>query len=64
MIIRTKQIEVRERSAPMSLHFEDTDPVAECHLEDCKWRGHGDSLNDAVQAWTGHLASKHSADWE
>jgi hypothetical protein len=57
-------IVVRERSAPMSLHFSDADPVAECHVRDCRWHGHGDSLNDAVTAWTAHLTAKHREDWE
>jgi hypothetical protein len=64
VIIQTRQIEVREGAAPMSLHFEDVDPVAECHVKDCRWHGHGDSVNDAVLAWTAHLAAKHAEDWE
>lgn len=60
----TATIEVREGSAPMSLHFNDADPVAECHVADCKWHGHGDSLNDAVTAWTKHLTAEHRNDWE
>ena len=57
-------IVVKERSAPMSLYFDDADPVAECHVKDCRWHGHGDSLNDAVTAWTSHLARDHRGDWE
>lgn len=63
-IIMTRRIEVRERSAPMSLHFDDADPVAECHVRDCQWHAHGDSLNDAVTAWTTHLTRVHRRDWE
>jgi hypothetical protein len=55
---------VKEGSAPMSLHFDDADPVAECHVKECRWHGHGDSLNDAVTAWTAHLARDHRGDWE
>ena len=57
-------IQVRERSAPMSLHFSDCDPVAECHVLACCWHGHGDSLNDAVTAWTKHLTAEHREDWD
>ena len=57
-------ITVPARSAAMSLHFDDADPVAECHLAGCKWHAHGDSLNDAVLAWTKHLTATHSGDWE
>lgn len=64
MIIQTEQIEVRKGSAPMSLHFDDMDPTAECHIKACRWHGHGDSVNDAVLAWTAHLAAKHRGDWE
>ena len=78
MIIQTRQVEVREGSAPMSLHFDDADPVAECHVVvknrelsarygepvQCRWHAHGDSVNDAVLAWTGHLAAQHRGDWE
>jgi hypothetical protein len=63
-MIQTTTITVRERSAPMSLHFDDADPVAECHVAGCAWHGHGDSVNDAVLAWTGHLSAKHSSEWE
>lgn len=62
-IIQTEQIEVRKGSAPMSLHFEDSDPVAECHVAGCRWHGHGDSLRDAVTAWSAHLAAEHAKDW-
>lgn len=47
----------------MTLHFEDADPVAVCATGDCQWSGHGDSINDAVTAWTAHLADKHRDDW-
>lgn len=57
-------ITVREGSAPMSLHFDDADPVAECHVGECRWHGHGDSLNDAVTAWTRHLTTSHRNEWE
>src|ERR1035441_7712037 len=60
----TVSIEVPKGSAPMSLHFSDADPVAECHLAGCRWHGHGDSVNDAVLAWTKHLSTEHSNDWE
>lgn len=63
-IIRTECIEVRFRSAPVSLHFDDADPVAECHVRGCHWHAHGDSLNDAVLAWTKHLSDKHRKDWD
>lgn len=63
-IISVRQIEVREGSAPMTLHFEDVDPVAECHVKDCRWHAHGDSLQDAVTAWVRHLAAVHSQEWE
>lgn len=48
----------------MSLHFEDADPVANCHVKDCQERFHGDSVNDAVLAWTKHLSQKHVTDWD
>lgn len=57
------QIQVREKSAPMSLHFSDADPVAECHLPGCRWHGHGDSLRDAVRSWLDHLVNEHAYDW-
>jgi hypothetical protein len=38
----------------MTLEFDDADPVATC---ECGWHGHGDSINDAVLAWTKHLTS-------
>ena len=60
----TITIEVPRGSAPMSLHFSDADPVAECHIAGCRWYGHGDSVNDAVLAWTKHLSAEHSNDWE
>ena len=63
-MIQTATIEVRERSAPMSLHFDDADPVAECHVADCRWHGHGDSLRDATNAWVDHLAAQHREDWD
>ena len=51
-------------SAAMSLHFDDADPVAVCHVGTCRWHAHGDSVNDAALAWTRHLAAVHSRDWE
>ena len=48
----------------MTLHFEDVDPVATCRVGDCGWDAHGDSVNDAVLAWTAHLADKHRMDWD
>lgn len=56
-------IQVPEKSAPMSLHFSDTDPVTECHLPGCRWHGHGDSIRDAVDAWLKHLVGEHAYDW-
>jgi hypothetical protein len=47
----------------MSLGFSDADPVAYCHVRQCQWHGQGDSVNDAVLAWTAHLTSVHKADW-
>lgn len=38
--------------AQMELTFDDADPVAYCA---CGWHTHGDSVNDAVLAWTSHL---------
>ena len=64
MIIQVEHIEVRKGSAPMSLHFDDSDPVAECHVKGCRWHAHGDSLRDATDAWVSHLATKHRGDWE
>jgi hypothetical protein len=60
----TTTVAVRERSAPMSLHFDDIDPVAECHVAGCKWHGHGDSVRDAANAWVDHLAAAHPRDWD
>ena len=60
----TMEINVPKGSAAMSLHFSDADPVAECHVGTCRWHGHGDSLNDAVTAWTKHLTAEHRNDWE
>ena len=47
----------------MTLHFDDADPVATCMVKDCGWHAHGDSINDAVLAWTAHLTAKHRGDW-
>jgi hypothetical protein len=63
-VIRTRTVTVRERSAPMTLHFDDIDVVATCHVGECHWHSHGDSVNDAVRAWTKHLSEKHSSEWE
>jgi hypothetical protein len=68
---RRELIGVRAGSAPMSLHFSDASPVAECHVRTgqpsgmtlCQWHGHGDSINDAVLAWTKHLTEQHREDW-
>lgn len=51
------------REMTMGLSFSDADPVARCHVGDCKWHGHGDSINDAVRAWTAHLTAVHRSDW-
>jgi hypothetical protein len=59
----TRLVEVRAESAPMSLHFDDADPVAECHVRECRWHGHGDSINDALRAWSAHLSHEHREDW-
>lgn len=48
---------------PMGLYFADADPVAQCMVKSCQWHGHGDSINDAVLAWTAHLTADHRADW-
>lgn len=48
---------------PMGLEFDDADPVARCLIGACQWHGHGDCLNDAVLAWTAHLAADHRDDW-
>lgn len=47
----------------MGLRFADADPVAWCLIGDCRWHGHGDSINDAVLAWTAHLTAVHREDW-
>ena len=47
----------------MTLHFEDADPVATCRTANCRQHFHGDSVNDAVLAWTAHLAADHRSDW-
>ena len=47
----------------MGLHFSDADPVTRCHVGDCQWHGHGDSINDAARAWTAHLTAEHRNDW-
>jgi hypothetical protein len=57
-------VSVPASSAPMSLHFDDADPVAECHVKNCEWHVHGDSIMDAVTSWVGHLTDKHKEDWE
>lgn len=57
-------ITVPTRSAPMSLHFDDIDPTAQCHVGECRWHAHGDSVNDAALAWTKHLSAQHRDDWE
>ena len=44
----------------MSLGWSDADPVAECG---CGARFVGDSINDAVLAWTKHVTEKHRDDW-
>jgi hypothetical protein len=58
-------------AALMSLHMDDVDPVTTCLVavqskggEQCGWHAHGDSLNDAVLAWTKHLAQVHRDDWD
>ena len=50
-------------SIGMTLIFEDADPVATCHTGICRSHFHGDSVNDAVLAWTAHLAADHRSDW-
>jgi len=44
----------------MCIYFSDSDPTVECQ---CKWRHVGDSLNDAVLAWTKHVTEAHRDDW-
>ena len=51
------------RKITMSLYFDDADPVARCHVPGCQWHAHGDSINDAVLAWTKHLTAVHRNDW-
>lgn len=48
----------------MSMHFDDADPVAVCLVMGCRWHGHGDSRNDAMNAWSKHVDEKHREDWE
>jgi hypothetical protein len=48
----------------MSLHFDDADPVATCRTGGCRWHTHGDAINDAVLAWTWHVAEEHREDWD
>lgn len=48
----------------LGLHFDDADPVAACYVGRCGWTGHGDSVNDAVKAWTAHLTATHRGDWD
>ena len=48
----------------MTLHFSDVDPVATCKVKQCNWHAHGDSMNDAVTAWTKHLTVAHRGDWD
>lgn len=60
----TALVPVKAGAATLSLHFDDADPVAECHVKECRWHGHGDSLKDAVTAWAEHLAREHREDWE
>lgn len=48
----------------MSLGFGDADPIATCRTKNCTKHFHGDSINDAVLAWTAHLAEDHLDDWD
>jgi hypothetical protein len=48
---------------PMGLSFSDADPISHCLVGECRWHGHGDSMTDAVTAWTKHLAETHRHDW-
>ena len=63
-------VDVPADAALMSLHFDDADPIATCLIvpeatpgKQCGWHAHGDSLNDAVKAWTAHLTAEHRDDW-
>lgn len=47
----------------MTLHFEDVTPVATCTVIGCRRCFHGDSVNDAVLAWTAHISRDHRGDW-
>jgi len=47
----------------MSIHFSDADPVAVCLVENCRQHFHGDSMNDAINAWSTHISKDHRADW-
>lgn len=60
----TETIEIPKGSAAVSVTFDDADPVAVCHVGTCRWHAHGDSVNDAVTAWTGHLTRDHAGEWE
>lgn len=53
----------RDHPIAMSLHFDDVDPISTCLVGGCHWHAHGDSLNDAVLAWTRHVAQMHRQDW-
>lgn len=48
---------------PMGLTFSDADPISVCLIGTCGWHAHGDSINDALLAWSGHLTADHRLDW-
>ena len=47
----------------MSMHFSDADPIVQCLIKDCPKHFHGDSMNDAIGAWSAHLSKEHREDW-
>jgi len=73
--MRERTITVGEDAMPMALHFDDVDPIATCYVRlrkqpvtsrgtpRCGWHAHGDSMQDAVDAWVEHLARDHKEDW-
>ncbi len=41
----------------LRFYFDDVDPSIRC---ECGWHCHGDSANDAWEAWYKHQANKHA----
>ncbi len=48
----------------MSMHFNDASPVAVCLVLSCQMRFHGDSRNDAMEAWSAHVSKDHREAWD